>query len=56
MRKIILTIALAIFTTSLTAQVVEDTTKRETITRFNHNSLERIDDDLYAKFKNREYN
>jgi len=56
MRKIILTIVLAILTTSLTAQIVEDTTKRETISQLYHDSLERIDGDLYVKYRNTEYN
>ena len=55
MRKIILTIVLAILTTTLTAQIVEDTTKRETISKNYYDSLMRIDGQLIVNYRNTEY-
>ena len=60
MRKIILTIVLAILTTSLTAQIVEDNRERETIASVGSNGnafgmVHTIDDTYYLKYKDTKY-
>ena len=59
MRKIILTIVLAILTTTLTAQIVEDNRERETITYVRYSNifgmLHTIDNTYYLKYKDTKY-
>lgn len=56
LRTILLTsiITLGITITSY-SQVVMDTIKRETITEIGHNSLQRIDNQLWLRYRNTEY-
>ena len=60
MKKIILILALAIITTSLSAQIIEDNRERTTITRVNGSfhsfaTLRTLEDDYFITYKDTRY-